>query len=118
MAYANIPLVRPVVENTAREAQLTRIKDVATIEGIRENQLIGYGIVVGLRGTGDTRTPMACHFLGYWVLGLPIGAALCFGRGYGAAGLWGGLTVGLIVIGIALTLVWRRTATRLAESAG
>jgi flagellar P-ring protein FlgI len=31
-----------------------RIKDVATIEGIRDNQLVGYGIVVGLRGTGDS----------------------------------------------------------------
>jgi flagellar P-ring protein precursor FlgI len=35
-------------------SQLARIKDVATIEGIRDNQLIGYGIVVGLRGTGDS----------------------------------------------------------------
>ena len=33
----------------------TRIKDVASIEGIRDNQLIGYGIVVGLKGTGDTQ---------------------------------------------------------------
>lgn len=32
-----------------------RIKDVATVEGIRDNQLIGYGIVVGLRGTGDSQ---------------------------------------------------------------
>jgi len=34
--------------------QLARIKDVATIEGIRDNQLVGYGLVVGLRGTGDS----------------------------------------------------------------
>jgi flagellar P-ring protein FlgI len=32
-----------------------RIKDVATIEGIRDNQLVGYGIVVGLSGTGDSQ---------------------------------------------------------------
>ncbi len=31
-----------------------RIKDVATIEGIRDNQLVGYGLVVGLKGTGDS----------------------------------------------------------------
>jgi len=31
-----------------------RIKDVATVEGIRDNQLVGYGLVVGLRGTGDS----------------------------------------------------------------
>ncbi len=30
-----------------------RIKDIASIEGVRENQLIGYGLVVGLNGTGD-----------------------------------------------------------------
>jgi len=32
----------------------SRIKDIVAIEGIRENQLIGYGLVVGLNGTGDT----------------------------------------------------------------
>jgi flagellar P-ring protein precursor FlgI len=34
--------------------QLARVKDVATIEGIRDNQLVGYGLVVGLHGTGDS----------------------------------------------------------------
>ncbi len=33
---------------------LARVKDVATIEGIRDNQLVGYGLIVGLRGTGDS----------------------------------------------------------------
>jgi flagellar P-ring protein FlgI len=33
---------------------LSRIKDLAQIEGVRQNQLVGYGIVVGLNGTGDT----------------------------------------------------------------
>jgi len=32
----------------------SRIKDLADVEGVRENQLIGYGLVVGLKGTGDT----------------------------------------------------------------
>src|SRR5215813_9828747 len=32
-----------------------RIKDLASIEGVRENQLVGYGLVVGLAGTGDRR---------------------------------------------------------------
>ncbi|MGI3170972.1 flagellar basal body P-ring protein FlgI [Pseudooceanicola sp. C21-150M6] len=31
-----------------------RIKDIAQFEGVRENQLVGYGLVVGLNGTGDT----------------------------------------------------------------
>ncbi|RIK97956.1 MAG: flagellar biosynthesis protein FlgA [Proteobacteria bacterium] len=39
----------------ATAAQATsRIKDLANIEGVRQNQLIGYGLVVGLNGTGDT----------------------------------------------------------------
>ncbi len=35
------------------EAKATRIKDIALVEGIRPNQLSGYGVVVGLEGTGD-----------------------------------------------------------------
>jgi len=33
----------------------TRIKELASVEGVRDNQLIGYGLVVGLAGTGDRR---------------------------------------------------------------
>jgi flagellar P-ring protein FlgI len=40
-----------------------RIKDVANIAGVRENQLIGYGLVVGLDGTGDTSTPFTTQSL-------------------------------------------------------
>lgn len=32
----------------------TRIKDIASIDGVRENQLVGYGLVVGLNGSGDS----------------------------------------------------------------
>jgi flagellar P-ring protein precursor FlgI len=32
----------------------TRIRDIVDVEGIRQNDLVGYGIVVGLNGTGDT----------------------------------------------------------------
>ena len=35
------------------EAQATRIKDLADLEGVRQNQLMGYGLVIGLNGTGD-----------------------------------------------------------------
>src|SRR4030095_5042442 len=37
---------------------ITRIKELATVEGVRDNQLIGYGLVVGLAGTGDRRQPV------------------------------------------------------------
>ncbi|MFO7594828.1 MAG: flagellar basal body P-ring protein FlgI [Desulfocurvibacter africanus] len=39
----------------ATSAQATRIKDIATFKGVRSNQLVGYGLVVGLAGTGDNR---------------------------------------------------------------
>jgi flagellar P-ring protein precursor FlgI len=39
---------------SAATSHLARVKDVSTIEGIRDNQLVGYGLVVGLRGTGDS----------------------------------------------------------------
>ncbi len=37
----------------AADASATRIKDLADIEGVRDNQLMGYGLVIGLNGTGD-----------------------------------------------------------------
>jgi MATE family multidrug resistance protein len=73
-----------------------------------------------LRGAGDTRTPMVCHFTGYWVIGMPLGWWLCFrgvaSRGMGAAGLWIGLSVGLVVIGVVLVEAWRRKVQAEAAS--
>ena len=46
----SLALLSSVVSATAT----SRIKDLANIEGVRQNQLIGYGLVVGLNGTGDT----------------------------------------------------------------
>jgi flagellar P-ring protein precursor FlgI len=43
-------LLAPVL---AVPAQAARIKDIASIAGVRTNQLVGYGLVVGLDGTGD-----------------------------------------------------------------
>lgn len=39
----------------ASSAFAARIKDLANVRGVRDNQLIGYGIVVGLKGTGDSK---------------------------------------------------------------
>ena len=38
------------------EASAARIKDIAQLEGVRNNQLVGYGLVIGLNGTGDSNS--------------------------------------------------------------
>ncbi|STD19311.1 flagellar P-ring protein [Enterobacter asburiae] len=46
-------------------AQADRIRDLTSVQGVRENSLIGYGLVVGLDGTGDqtTQTPFTTQSL-------------------------------------------------------
>jgi MATE family multidrug resistance protein len=66
-----------------------------------------------LRGAGNTRTPMFAHLLGYWIIGMPLGAALCFKLHMGAVGFWIGLCLALILIGILLLMVWQRTVISL-----
>lgn len=43
---------------TATSAHAIRIKDIAAFDGVRSNQLVGYGLVVGLNGTGDSQQTM------------------------------------------------------------
>jgi MATE family multidrug resistance protein len=69
-----------------------------------------------LRGAGNTRTPMLCNLVFYWFIGLPLGAVLCFHFGWGAPGLWVGLSAGLILIGSTLLAVWRRTVKELGRT--
>ncbi|MGE5026971.1 MAG: flagellar basal body P-ring protein FlgI, partial [Betaproteobacteria bacterium] len=66
----------------ALPAQAERIKDLTTIQGVRNNQLIGYGLVVGLDGSGDqtTQTPFTVQsivsMLGQLGVNLPPGLNL------------------------------------------
>src|SRR5258706_10836872 len=48
-------LLTLMIEPRSGARAATRIKELATVEGVRETQLIGYGLVVGLAGTGDRR---------------------------------------------------------------
>ncbi|WP_286742047.1 flagellar basal body P-ring protein FlgI, partial [Aquabacterium sp. UBA2148] len=45
------------------QAQAVRLKEIAAVQGVRPNQLMGYGLVVGLDGTGDqtTQTPFTAQ---------------------------------------------------------
>ncbi len=70
-----------------------------------------------LRGLGETRIPMLANLVGYWLLGLPLGFALCFVLHWGIYGTWIGLTLALIVIASTLIVRWRRDSSRIALTA-
>lgn len=55
MKYTIIGLALLCCLTWTQNAEATRIKDVSHFEGVRPNQLIGYGLVVGLDGTGDNK---------------------------------------------------------------
>jgi len=78
-------------------------------------QVVATGI---LRGTGDTRTPMVCNFIGHWLIGLPVGYVFCFLMGWGVFGLWIGLSAGLILVGLVLLRVWSRKVVSLKRTWG
>jgi MATE family multidrug resistance protein len=69
-------------------------------------QVVGTGV---LRGMGDTGPAARYNLVGYWVLGLPIGAWLALPGGMGLAGIWWGLALGLAVVA---TLLLRRLRRR------
>lgn len=69
-----------------------------------------------LRGLGETRVPMFANLVGYWVLGLPLGFALCFWLKWGIYGMWIGLTLALVVIATLLIVRWRRDSARVVVS--
>ncbi|HEY9125612.1 MAG TPA: MATE family efflux transporter, partial [Acidobacteriaceae bacterium] len=70
-----------------------------------------------LRGLGETRAPMLANFLGYWILGLPLGLILCFILKWGIYGMWTGLTLALIVISTMLLYRWRKDSMHIAGEA-
>lgn len=64
----------------APAAQATRVKDVAAVQGVRSNQLTGYGLVVGLDGTGDSSNAYTSQSLANYLqqmgLALPPGVTV------------------------------------------
>jgi flagellar P-ring protein precursor FlgI len=53
MKFTNVVAALTVAAMFVAPAQAERVKDLATVAGVRGNQLVGYGLVVGLDGTGD-----------------------------------------------------------------
>ena len=65
------------------------------------------GVTTGvLRGLGDTRTAMISNLTAHWLVGLPVGYLLCFVLGWGVLGLWIGLSLGLVAVGLVLLATW------------
>ena len=63
-----------------------------------------------LRGLKDTRVPMWLAVLAYWGIGMPVGAWLGLGLGWGPRGMWLGLTAGLLVAAILMARRFLRSS--------
>lgn len=61
-----------------------------------------------LRGLRDTRVPMFLALLGYWGVGLPLGALLAFTFKFEGIGVWIGLAGGLAIVAVLMTYRWMR----------
>lgn len=64
-------------------------------------QVMCFGV---LRGLGDTRLPAAANVVGYWMVGLPVGAWLAITLNWGPVGIWAGLAVALTIVSLLLLI--------------
>jgi MATE family, multidrug efflux pump len=97
-AFATVPgpLARLYTRDPEVIAVVVALLPIAALFQVFDGlQVVSAGV---LRGTADTTVPAMVALVGYWVLGIPIGWALAFRAGLGAAGLWWGITVGLVVV--------------------
>ena len=76
-------------------------------------QVVCFGV---LRGVGDIYVPSAANAVGYWLLGLPLGAFLAFRGGWGPRGIWAGFILALAAVAVLLLVrivaIARRGAAR------
>ena len=99
-------LAWPFVESEAAIAAAIVLLPIAAgfalFDGV---QVVTFGV---LRGAGDTTVPAIANVVGYYVIGLPIGAWLAYTAGFGAAGVWMGLAIALACVAVMLLirLVW------------
>src|SRR6266576_2313177 len=70
-----------------------------------------------LRGLNDTRVPLAFAAISYWLIGFTAAYGLAFRAGFGAVGVWIGLSCGTAVYAILLVLRFRRLASHMALAA-
>ncbi len=84
-----------------REVTLALLPIAAVFQVMDGVQVVCLG---ALRGVGDTKIPMIINLVGFWMIGIPAGYYFAFHAGGGPAGLWWGLTIGLTVVGVLLSL--------------
>ena len=103
-----IPLLRAFTsDGRVIEIGVALLAIAAAFQLFDGTQAVATGV---LRGAGDTRTPMITNVIGHWVFGLPVGYALCFTAGWGVAGLWVGLSIGLVFVSAILLVAWWKRA--------
>ena len=108
---APLPMLRLFTSDPRLLALGVRLLSIAAVFQLFDGtQAVATGV---LRGIGDTRTPMVMNVIGHWIFGLPAGWILCFRYGWGVAGLWIGLSIGLIFVAVVLTMVWHRRTVSL-----
>jgi MATE family multidrug resistance protein len=90
------PLTRLYTRDLEVGAVVAALLPIAAVFQVFDGlQVVSAGV---LRGSADTTFPAFLAFLGYWVLGLPVGWVLAYHAGLGPRGLWWGLTVGLMAV--------------------
>lgn len=70
-------------------------------------QVVGAGM---LRGLHDTTVPMLFALMGYWFIGIGLGAGLAFWQGWEGVGIWTGLAGGLAVVAVLMLARWMMRA--------
>lgn len=79
------------------------LKIAAAFQLVDGAQVIGAGM---LRGLHDTRWPLIFALVGYWVVGLGVGAWLAFGADWRGLGIWTGLASGLAAVAVLMLARW------------
>jgi multidrug resistance protein, MATE family len=82
---------------------VTFLRVAAAFQLVDGAQVIGAGM---LRGLHDTRWPLIFAFVGYWGIGLGIGAWLAFGADWKGLGIWIGLASGLAAVAVLMLGRW------------
>lgn len=104
------PLARILTTDASVIAAAIPLLQIAAVFQLSDGtQVVAAG---ALRGAGDTRAPLIMNVVGYYGVALPILIGLGFGLGWGAPGLWWGLSAGLTVVAVSLTVRFARLSSQ------